>query len=508
MLKKLFTKCCAAVLTAALTVSFYAYNIHQDANAAFLNALMNYDVADTSLITPEARTFDINSTTGVEGFVKRLYSICLEREPDLSGFNNWCNNLAEGVIPGAYAAEGFLNSPEFKNHNYSNEDYITILYRLFFDREPDEGGFTNWMNAMTYQNFSKEKVLYEFVDSKEWANTCASFGIMSGSFATPEWGDEVYDPVKVFVTNFYVECLDRQPDRGGFRNFYDGLSKKNLTGKQAAYGFLFSDEFTAKAKKLSKEQLVTIFYKVFFDREPDAVGLQNWVGALYWGGVPELFNGFADSAEFEAKCQKYRILAGPHIDVPSSNVDQNFVRFAEWNMSGINTVNTAPLNSHTSYKLYNTQGSKTKTTNYNISSKDLTAIQNFANTHFQPNWSTGQKAAYTMYWIHYNVDYAYNYDRIANMGYAQAIFEQKYGQCAQYNGAMCEMLCYLGLDANLVQGYRGTTSSKYQHFWCEVTINGKVYVVETGNKKDGDWWYFVVPYSGTRKYIKNGVVQG
>lgn len=42
------------------------------------------------------------------------------------------------------------------------------------------------------------------------------------------------------------------------------------------------------------------------------------------------------------------------------------------------------------------------------------------------------------------------------------------------------MMAYLGYDVNLVQGWVGGVGN--QHFWCEVHINGKTYVMETGNE--------------------------
>ena len=67
------------------------------------------------------------------------------------------------------------------------------------------------------------------------------------------------------------------------------------------------------------------------------------------------------------------------------------------------------------------------------------------------------------------------------------------------------MLSYLGYDATLVQGYRGSYPNNYwQHFWGEVNIDGQTYVMETGNYgKNGEWWYVAATYSEARGYIKN-----
>ena len=53
---------------------------------------------------------------------------------------------------------------------------------------------------------------------------------------------------------------------------------------------------------------VTILYRAFFDREPDAPGYQVWVDWLNSGaGRQDLLNGFIYSLEFENICDAYGI---------------------------------------------------------------------------------------------------------------------------------------------------------------------------------------------------------
>ena len=92
--------------------------------------------------------------------------------------------------------------------------------------------------------------------------------------------------------------------------------------------------------------------------------------------------------------------------------------------------------------------------------------------------------------------------QITNKTYVDAVFTYRKGQCIQYNAAMAAMMAYLGYDVNLVQGY--VMSEGNQHFWCEVHINGKTYVMETGNAgKNGDWMHFLEPYSEATEYIQH-----
>ena len=59
----------------------------------------------------------IFDTEGVGGFVNRLYHICLDRNPDEKGYQDWINGLKNGERTGIKTAYGFIFSPEFKNKN-------------------------------------------------------------------------------------------------------------------------------------------------------------------------------------------------------------------------------------------------------------------------------------------------------------------------------------------------------------------------------------------------------
>lgn len=68
-----------------------------------------------------------SSGQDIEGFVTRLYNICLDRAPDEAGFKAWVNVLKNGSNSGAEAAYGFIFSQEFQSKNPCNDDYVTSL---------------------------------------------------------------------------------------------------------------------------------------------------------------------------------------------------------------------------------------------------------------------------------------------------------------------------------------------------------------------------------------------
>jgi hypothetical protein len=447
---------------------------------------------------------------GIQNFVTRLYKIALGREPDSKGFDDWCRKLFGGDTDGATIAEGFLWSQEFLSKQTDDSTYLTYLYRIFFDREPDADGFQSWLKKLS-EGSSRKDILSGFINSVEWANVCVRFGIKSGGNALPTVTPPISEGIRIFVNSLYEDCLGRKADALGFEQWSSDLAAMRITGKRAAYGFFFSPEFLDRASKMSSVELVTVYYKVFLNRTPDPDGLAHWVRLLEWGaGCSDLFAGFSDSNEFKLKCTSYGIVCGETIPVPTSSPEEEYVKFAEEHFkAGIEIMDTTDLVMQDEYTLYNVQGPSTTSSTMIISDTDKKVIENFAATHFGSDWTASQKAAYTLYWINRNVTYAGSpeqWDMIDDKGFADAIFTYRLGQCAQYNGALVELLCLLGFDADLVQGYRGReATSTAQHFWGEVTISGITYVMEAGNYGDsGEWCYFCVPYGETTKYIKNG----
>ena len=135
---------------------------------------------------------------------------------------------------------------------------------------------------------------------------------------------------------------------------------------------------------------------------------------------------------------------------------------------------------------------------YRIYDKDIALLEAFAAEHFTDEMTVTQKLWITHQWIHSNVTYAFadvTPEGFWSLTYADAIFRLQLGQCVHYNGAMADMLAYLGFDVYMVKGKVG---GRNQHFWTEVLIGDQRYYVETGNKgKNGSYWqYFFEPVAG------------
>ena len=154
----------------------------------------------TSLISS---TLFADTTSNIEAFVTRFYNLCLDREPDPSGLQNWVGHLQSGFLSGADVAERFIFSEELLDKNLSNEDFLDIMYRSFFGREPDPEGYAGWFNQLSSGNMSRMEVLAGFVNSVEFANICAKYGIQAGT-VTAENTTTVTNSTETTVTEITV----------------------------------------------------------------------------------------------------------------------------------------------------------------------------------------------------------------------------------------------------------------------------------------------------------------
>jgi len=234
----------------------------------------------------------------IQDFVSRFYIEILNRYADKSGLNDWSNQLSSGTKTGADIAQGFIHSKEFIERDLTNVAYLTVLYKAFFNREPDTSGFNEWLEQLS-NRVNKDTVLNGFLYSQEFKNLADSYGII----AVPK-----LSPVEQFVTRFYEQCLLRSPDASGLQDWSTQLSNGSRSGADIARGFIFSQEFTDR--KLNNSDFLTVLYKAFFNREPDESGFDIWLNKLNSGTDKEtILNGFLNALEFTNLTALYGIHA-------------------------------------------------------------------------------------------------------------------------------------------------------------------------------------------------------
>ena len=177
----------------------------------------------------------------------------------------------------------------------------------------------------------------------------------------------------------------------------------------------------------------------------------------------------------------------------------------------IDRLDNAPRSeSGNTYYECNRQGDTETKTLITLSDADMATVKRFVDAHYTSDMSVGEFLDYTVQWLNKNISYADGihgpaYSEIWGRSHVDNCFNYRVGQCIQYNSAICAVMRYLGYDARVIQGWRGNSlDNKWQHFWCEVTINGKDYVMDSYNYgTDGDWYFVCATYEETAPYAYN-----
>ena len=250
----------------------------------------------TSTPKPEVTEAPVDEDN-IQKFVRRMYKVCFDREPDEAGFEGWCNGLKNGTENYRSIALGFLTGEEMTVRNLSDEEYLTEVYKALFDREPDEGGYNSWLNALK-NGMTRAELVEGFIVCDEYSNICDEYEIESRK-----------DQIAGYVERLYTVILGRASEEPGKTTWTNTLFGNAISAADAAYEFAFTPEFVNQ--NVSDEEFVTRFYQALLDRQPDDGGLEVWTNALK-SGVSRKFvlEGFMESVEFTNLCNKYAVTKG------------------------------------------------------------------------------------------------------------------------------------------------------------------------------------------------------
>jgi hypothetical protein len=122
------------------------------------------------------KTVSAAFTTGdpVSRLITHYYVSITERAPDPGGLAFWKGLVAEKQAQGAdvkevfrQMADFFFNSEEYLGRNTTDRQFITNLYRTFFQRQPDEGGYAFWLGQLA-GGMSRNDAMRGFLYSPEF----------------------------------------------------------------------------------------------------------------------------------------------------------------------------------------------------------------------------------------------------------------------------------------------------------------------------------------------------
>jgi len=253
---------------------------------AFLAAALLIALAGpvgTPLTSAPAEAGIIASRTDKAAAVERLYRAYFGRVPERAGIVFWTGRADDGMSLDQIS-QVFAEGPEFiATYGVLNDaQFVRLVYRNVLGRAPDAAGLAHWTNQLQTGQQNRGRAMLGFSDSPE-------FRIAVGHL----------DPGE--VERLYRAFFLRPPDASG-RAYWLQQRASGTPLASIAANFAASQEFTDRYGSLDNPGFVSLVYQNVLGRQPDAAGLDFWVGQLRTGRANrgEVMIGFSESPEFGA----------------------------------------------------------------------------------------------------------------------------------------------------------------------------------------------------------------
>jgi hypothetical protein len=216
-----------------------------------------------------------------KSLVTHYYRSILRRAPDATGHGFWRADTQRVLALGANANEAwfaiamaFFNGPEYASFFRNDIEFVTDLYRTFFNRAPDGPGLAYW-NQELFNGLPRGVALSAFMFSPEFTG-----------FAQSIFGNTAVRPEIDTVTDFYRGLLSRTPDSGGFGYWLQRFRAAQCQGPAAVLSeadaisnaFMNGAEYAGRAR--TNSQFVGDLYNAFLRRGGDIGGVQFWLNQL------------------------------------------------------------------------------------------------------------------------------------------------------------------------------------------------------------------------------------
>ena len=110
----------------------------------------------------------------LESLIQRFYEFCNNTEPKKSDSESWSRALITGDKDIMDMSNYFINNNSMPV-NYSDEDFIRILYKIYFNRTPDKAGFNKWLSDLKNKKINREDLIKNFIESIEFKNSLPDY---------------------------------------------------------------------------------------------------------------------------------------------------------------------------------------------------------------------------------------------------------------------------------------------------------------------------------------------
>ncbi len=116
----------------------------------------------------------------ISAFVDRLYAQFLGRSADDAGRQYWVNQILNGMSAVDVSA-GFVFSNELRDMHLSNEEFVRRAYTVYLNRTPDPAGISYWVGLLERGN-DYGCIIHGFGESQEFTGICNSYGVTRGNY--------------------------------------------------------------------------------------------------------------------------------------------------------------------------------------------------------------------------------------------------------------------------------------------------------------------------------------
>lgn len=220
----------------------------------------------------------------LNGFLDNVYVIMLERESDEEGKKYWYDKIITEDTGILDFVNQILDQDEFENLNVSPEEFVKRNYTLLMNREPDEEGLNFWIGQIGNENTKEKKlqIINEMAHSQEFMNKINELGIVFKKFenSNSNVGNEENKPevivtdMDIFISDAYEYILGRKYDIDGLEFWRKQLTSQEKGALDLINNFISTEEF--KQRKLSDVEFIKAMYEVLFNRSADEEGLKYW----------------------------------------------------------------------------------------------------------------------------------------------------------------------------------------------------------------------------------------
>jgi len=217
---------------------------------------------------------------------------CKSVNPAISAAGCEWNNNAQTIME-------FLTSPESVAKNgrlLDNAAFVTALYELLLRRAPDPEGLNRSVSLLDSGTDRLTVISSLFLSSKEYRQR---FSCTSNGTANPSCnGAASVDPVPSFISQSYLDILNRPPDGAGQAWWTSYMTTNQLAmcantsasdfslcdrilEAQATLNFLEGKEYQQSNPPITDNAgFVTALYEHLLQRAPDKAGLQYYTDIL------------------------------------------------------------------------------------------------------------------------------------------------------------------------------------------------------------------------------------